>query len=106
MLKEYMTISEVRGPLMFVEKVDAVHYDELVEVELTSGEVRRGKVLEAHAGRALVQLFEGTTGIDIQGTKVRFLGRVIEPLVETRRDPKTRKEIMAPKPDACLFEIS
>jgi V/A-type H+-transporting ATPase subunit B len=78
MLKEYMTISEVRGPLMFVEKVDAVHYDELVEVELTSGEVRRGKVLEAHAGRALVQLFEGTTGIDIQGTKVRFLGRVIE----------------------------
>jgi len=78
MLKEYRTISNISGPLMFVEDVDEVRYDELVEVELANGEVRRGKVLEAHAGRALVQLFEGTAGMDVKGAKVRFLGRVIE----------------------------
>lgn len=78
MLKEYRTISEVSGPLMFVENVDEVHYNELVEVELPDGSIRRGQVLEAHAGRALVQLFEGTRGLDIFNSKVRFLGRVIE----------------------------
>ena len=78
MLKEYRTIGEVAGPLMMVDKVDRVQYDELVEVELPGGEVRRGKVLEAHAGRALIQLFEGTAGIDVSRTKVRFLGKVIE----------------------------
>ncbi|NPV69723.1 MAG: V-type ATP synthase subunit B [Firmicutes bacterium] len=78
MLKEYRTISNISGPLMFVEDVDAVRYDELVEVELADGSVRRGKVLEAHAGRALVQLFEGTSGLDVTNAKVRFLGRVIE----------------------------
>ncbi|HAI20340.1 MAG TPA: V-type ATP synthase subunit B, partial [Clostridiales bacterium UBA8153] len=78
MLKEYRTITEVTGPLMMVENIAAVSYDELVEVELPGGQVRRGKVLEAHAGRALVQIFEGTAGMDMQGSKVRFLGRVIE----------------------------
>ncbi|MGE5484597.1 MAG: V-type ATP synthase subunit B [Ignavibacteriales bacterium] len=78
MLKEYRTISNISGPLMFVEDVDKVRYDELVEVELPDGQVRRGKVLEAHAGRALVQLFEGTAGLDVTGSRVRFLGRVIE----------------------------
>ncbi|MEW6522501.1 MAG: V-type ATP synthase subunit B [Bacillota bacterium] len=78
MLKEYRTITEVAGPLMMVDNIGAVHYDELVEVELPSGEVRRGKVLEAHTGRALVQIFEGTSGMDVSRSKVRFLGRVIE----------------------------
>lgn len=78
MLKEYLTISEVAGPLMLVEKVDEVRYEELVEVELATGEVRRGKVLEASRGRALVQLFEGTAGLDIRTSRVRFLGKVIE----------------------------
>jgi V/A-type H+-transporting ATPase subunit B len=78
MLKEYMTITEVSGPLMLVDRVDDVHYDELVEVELPGGQLRRGKVLEAETGKALVQLFEGTTGLDVTKTKVRFLGRTIE----------------------------
>ncbi|MDP2856393.1 MAG: V-type ATP synthase subunit B [Bacillota bacterium] len=78
MLKEYMTIAEVTGPLMMVDRVDDVHYDELVEVELPGGQLRRGKVLVAETGKALVQLFEGTTGIDVTKTKVRFLGRTIE----------------------------
>lgn len=77
-LKEYMTITEITGPLILVDKVDEVHFDELVEVELPGNEVRRGKVLEAERGRALVQLFEGTTGLDVSHSKVRFLGKVIE----------------------------
>ena len=78
MLKEYMTIIAVSGPLMTVDRVDDVHCDELVEVELPDGQLRRGKVLEAETGKALVQLFEGTTGLDVTKTKVRFLGRTIE----------------------------
>lgn len=75
MLKEYKTVKEVVGPLMIVEGVEGVKYDELVEVELQNGERRRGKVLEVNASRAMVQLFEGSTGINLKGTKARFLGR-------------------------------
>lgn len=75
---EYTTITQISGPLIVVEQVREVHYDELVEVETGTGEVRRGRVLEASEGKALVQLFEGTTGLDVTSSKVRFLGRVLE----------------------------
>ncbi len=75
---EYTTITQISGPLVVVEQVLEVHYDELVEVETKDGEVRRGRVLEASEGKALVQLFEGTTGLDVTGSKVRFLGKVLE----------------------------
>lgn len=78
MTKEYRTITEVAGPLMLVEQVTGAKYEELVEVELKNGEIRRGKVLEAHEGRALVQLFEGSSGLNLTESKVRFLGKVIE----------------------------
>jgi V/A-type H+-transporting ATPase subunit B len=75
MLKEYKTVREVVGPLMIVEGVEGVKYDELVEVELQNGEKRRGKVLEVNGSKAMVQLFEGSTGINLKGTKAKFLGR-------------------------------
>lgn len=75
---EYTTITQVSGPLIVVEQVQEVHYDELVEVETANGEIRRGRVLEASEGRALVQLFEGTSGLDVTSSRVRFLGRVLE----------------------------
>ncbi len=75
---EYTTITQISGPLVVVEQVREVFYDELVEVETKDGEVRRGRVLEASSGKALVQLFEGTSGLDVSGTKVRFLGKVLE----------------------------
>ncbi|HHY34942.1 MAG TPA: V-type ATP synthase subunit B [Firmicutes bacterium] len=75
---EYTTISQISGPLIMVEQVREVHFDELVEVETQTGEIRRGRVLEAQEGRALVQLFEGTAGLDVSKSKVRFLGRVLE----------------------------
>src|SRR5665648_325892 len=78
MIKEYLTISEVSGPLIIVEKTIDVKYQELVEIELSSGEIRRGQVLEITEDKAVVQIFEGTTGINISNTKVRFLGKVIE----------------------------
>ena len=78
MIKEYSTITEVNGPLIIVNKISNVKYDELVEVELSNGEKRRGQVLEVSEDKAIVQMFEGTSGIDIANTKVRFLGRVIE----------------------------
>ena len=78
MLKDYLTISEIAGPLMFVEGVEGVKYDELVEIETPTGETRRGKVLEITSDKALVQVFEGTRGIDVSTSKVRFLGKGIE----------------------------
>ncbi len=78
MHKEYLTVSEIRGPLMFVKAIKGVAYNEICEIELKSGEVRRGKVLEVSDTAALVQVFEGTRGIDIPGSKIRFLGRGIE----------------------------
>ncbi|MDD2665401.1 MAG: V-type ATP synthase subunit B [Methanocellales archaeon] len=78
MLKDYLTISEITGPLMFVEGVEGVKYDELVEIETPTGEVRRGKVLEIASDKALLQVFEGTSGIDVSTSRVRFLGKGIE----------------------------
>ncbi len=78
MLKEYRTVREVVGPLMLVEKVTDANYEELVEIQLPSGEMRRGRVLEINRDKALVQLFEGSAGLNLSDSKVRFLGRSIE----------------------------
>ena len=75
MSKEYLTVRDVVGPLLLVEEVEGVAYGELVEISLTQGEKRRGRVLDIDRGRALVQVFEGTSGIKTAQTKVRFLGR-------------------------------
>ena len=78
MLKEYKTIKEIVGPLMLVEGVSGVKYDELVEITGEDGDFRRGKVLEVNGDKALVQLFEGSHGIKISSAKARFLGRPME----------------------------
>ncbi len=78
MLKEYTTTTEVTGPLLIVEHVEGVGYDELVEVEMKSGEIRRGKVLEVNGDKAVIQMFEGTSGLNIPDTKIRFQGDVLK----------------------------
>ena len=78
MIKEYKTIYEVANPLMVVDKVEGVTFDELGELELPNGEIRRCKVLEVEGDRAVVQLFESAQGINLAATKVRFLGRPLE----------------------------
>ena len=74
MIKEYKTIREIASPLMVVDGVEGVTYDELGELELPNGEVRRCKVLEVEGNKAVVQLFESAQGINLAETKVRFLG--------------------------------
>lgn len=78
MIKEYRSIKESAGPLMLIEHVDGVTYDELGEIELPSGEKRLCKVLEVHKDAALVQLFESSAGINLANSKVRFLGKGLE----------------------------
>lgn len=78
MLKEYRTIREVAGPLMLVDDVEGVSYDELVEIETQDGDTRRGKVLEVNGDKALVQLFESSRGINLPNSKVRFTGKTLE----------------------------
>ena len=75
MFKEYKTIREVVGPLMLVDQVEGVSYNELVEIKQENGEIRKGKVLEVNGDKAMVQLFEGTQGLKISTSKARFLGR-------------------------------
>ncbi len=77
-LTYYRSVSEIQGPLLFVEGVDGVKYGELAEITLPDGEIRRGQVLMVERDKALLQVFEGTTGIDVPSTYVRFKGRGIE----------------------------
>lgn len=74
MFKEYKTIREVVGPLMVVEGVEGVKYNELVDIVNVGGELRQGKVLEINRDKAVVQLFENSQGLQIKGAKARFLG--------------------------------
>jgi len=75
---EYRTIEEVAGPLMLVKNVQNVAYDELGEIELANGEIRRCRVLEVNGSNVLVQLFESSAGINLESSKVRFLGRSLD----------------------------
>lgn len=83
MLKEYKTIREVVGPLMIVDNVSNVKFDELVEIKTQSGEIRKGKVLEIQENKAVVQLFESSQGIRIDSSTAKFLGTPLELGVST-----------------------
>ncbi len=74
MLREYKTISEVAGPLMLVRDVHDAAYDELGEIRLQNGEIRRCRILEVNGSDVIVQLFENSAGINLEGSRVRFLG--------------------------------
>ena len=78
MKKEYQTVIAIEGPLIFVDEVENVGYNEIVEVKLPNGEKRKGQVLESSKGKAVVQIFGSTTGLDIQKTKVKFLGETMK----------------------------
>ena len=74
---EYSRVAEIKGPLMIIEGVTKVSFDELVEVETSGGERRLGRVVEVGYGKAVVQIFEGTTGLAISGTRAKFLGKTM-----------------------------
>ena len=77
-MKEYRTIREVSGPLMVVDQVEGITYDELGEIQLHDGTIRRCKVLEVDGDRAVVQLFENSAGINLRDSKIRFLGHPLQ----------------------------
>jgi len=78
MVTEYKTVKEIAGPLIVMSDVKKASYEELVEIEIPGGGKRRGKVLEVDRDKVLIQVFEGTRGVDIEKTKVRFLGKGLE----------------------------
>ena len=78
MLKQYKTIKEIAGPLLIVEGIEGVKYEELVDIELADGSIRRGRVLEISDKQAVVQMFEETQGINVKTAKAKFLGKTME----------------------------
>lgn len=106
MLKEYRSIINISGPLLHVEGVEGVKYDELVDIKLDDGSIRSGRVLEVNRDNALVQVFEGTFGIDSENTRVRFLGRgthmylscdILGKVFTGLGKPKTEKDKIIPE---------
>ncbi len=77
-IREYRTVKEIAGPLMLVDDVEGVTYGELADIKLEDGSVRRGRVLEVHGSKAMVQVFEGTRGLSPQDVKVKFLAKGME----------------------------
>jgi V/A-type H+-transporting ATPase subunit B len=78
MIKEYTSVTNVIGPLIIVEDIDNVAYNEIVQIKTASGEERLGQVLETQEGKAVVQVFEGTRGLDTRNTKVRFTAETMK----------------------------
>ncbi len=78
MIREYRTIEEVAGPLMLIRQVEGVKYDELGEIELEDGSIRRCRVLEVNGSNVLVQLFENAAGLNLSSSKVRFTGHGVQ----------------------------
>jgi V/A-type H+-transporting ATPase subunit B len=76
-MKEYQTITEISGPLVFVDIDEPIGYDEIVEIETADGKVRRGQVLDTASSHVAIQTFEGTSGIDRESS-VRFLGETMK----------------------------
>ncbi|HET7091633.1 MAG TPA: V-type ATP synthase subunit B, partial [Anaerolineae bacterium] len=70
--KEYCTLTRIAGPLIFVERIRDVAYNEIVEITGPDGEVRLGQVLEVDKRLGIVQVFAGTGGLDLARTRVRF----------------------------------
>jgi len=106
MLKEYKSITTISGPLLHVEGVEGVKYEELVDIKLGDGSIRSGRVLEVNRDNALVQVFEGTSGIDSENTSVRFLGRgthmyvssdILGKVFTGLGKPKTEKDKIIPE---------
>ncbi len=75
---QYVGLSEINGPLVVLDDVDGVSFDEVVEMRLDDGTVRTGRVVEISGKKAILQVFEGTKSLSLKNTKTRFLGKPME----------------------------
>ena len=82
-MKEYKTVTQIAGPLVFVEGVSDVAYGEIVEITLPSGERKKGQVLDSSRGLAIIQVFGTTVGLNVSETSVKFLGETMQLGVST-----------------------
>lgn len=78
MAKEYVTTREIAGPLLIVDHIEGAKYNEIVQIKAVDGSIKNGQVLEVNGDRALIQVFEGTAGLNLGGTRVKFLGKGVE----------------------------
>ncbi|MEA3313614.1 MAG: V-type ATP synthase subunit B [Caldisericota bacterium] len=78
MAKEYVTAREIAGPLLIVDHIEGAKYNEIVQIKAVDGSIKNGQVLEVDGDRALIQVFEGTSGLNLGGTRVKFLGKGVE----------------------------
>ncbi|MCK5565233.1 MAG: V-type ATP synthase subunit B [Planctomycetes bacterium] len=78
MLKEYKTVTEIYGPLMMVEGVEDAKFGHIVDIEIADGSIRHGQILQVEKDKVMVQIFEGTEGINVNKSTVRFLGKPME----------------------------
>ena len=76
--KEYVGVTKVSGPLLFIDNVEGIGFDELVEIKTRNNEIRHGRVLPVSRTSALIEVFEGTGGLTISSTRVRFHGRPLQ----------------------------
>ncbi len=76
--REYSTVREISGPLIVVDKISDVAFNEVVRIRDPSGRERLGQVLEAQTDKAIIQVFEGTKGLDTEQTSVRFIGETMK----------------------------
>jgi len=77
-MKEYKSVTQIAGPLVFVEGVSDISYGEIVDITLPSGERKRGQVLDTSRGVAVVQVFGSTAGINVSDTRVKFIGETMQ----------------------------
>ncbi|MDD5433067.1 MAG: V-type ATP synthase subunit B, partial [Candidatus Pacebacteria bacterium] len=78
MLKTYKTIKEAAGPLVVVEGVENIKYEEMVEIEMQNGQIKRGRVLEASEDTAIIQVFEDIRGLNLRDSKAKFLAKTMK----------------------------
>jgi len=73
--REYRTAKEIIGPLILVENVEGITYGELTDIKQPDGSLRRGRVLEVNGNKAVVQVFEGTSGLALEDISIKFLAK-------------------------------
>ncbi|MBE6065781.1 MAG: V-type ATP synthase subunit B [Clostridium cochlearium] len=78
MKKEYLVLDKVQGPLVVLSEVEGVAYDEIVEIKVSNGEIKKGRVVQLQGDKAVIQVFESTIGMSLNNTAVSFTGKPLE----------------------------
>lgn len=78
MKKEYLVLDKVQGPLVVLSEVEGVAYDEIVEIKVSDGEIKKGRVVQLQGDKAVIQVFESTIGMSLNNTAVSFTGKPLE----------------------------